>query len=217
MKFSIIYLITALTAATTAYSPPAINADPIEANRLQARQLPPRPNANGYQFYHQTTGALVWAVLGVSDVARRTAALQFDIAATSQVLIAEVRNAARDYGSKTVSNVAISATWKALWDAQTQTVGLIVDATGLGDAAISVFEWAQFQNYVEQYFKATGNGFSTIETADVLGLIQGPLKRRDLDGKELDARADFCHSSDMSVIGSMTPQIASLPSHSTSC
>lgn len=191
----------------------AASDDSLSVDTQLEKRAPGRPSAFGYQFYRSTSNLFQWAVLGVSTPELRTGDLRFDFASTSAVLVAETRTHCVRAGF-TVGNAASNAKWTAVHDSLSNTIGIVVDAT---QASISALEWAQLQQYLEQWFQAQGVGFGTQMTDDVVGLIHAPVKRSSEVKMDLARRQDYCSVETLSALDSIVDVIASLPTDSLAC
>jgi len=173
---------------------------------------PNPPIARGLTFYHQADNTLVWAVLGVNSLRSIVGDFQFDLAGASSALIHQIRQIATDFPSPDIREVADRSIWTGVYDAASNTIGIVVDGTAA--AGISGWQWVLFEDYVEQYLKSTGAGWVTELTNNVRGLVSGaPFKSRDLD----ETPGDLCTTGDYDLASAFEQQVPKLPTGSTKC
>jgi hypothetical protein len=101
-----------------------------------------------------------------------------------------------------------------VYDAATNSVGLVVDGTG-SPAAFSSFDWLQFQDAVERVFTSGGQGFATRFIPNPLALLPGQSIKR--SGDSLEQRDSTCDNTNLSVLRSFGSEMAHLPTQRTDC
>jgi len=113
-------------------------------------------------------------------------------------------------------NAAGEAKWTAVYDSISNTIGIVVDAS---QSMVSAMEFAQLEQYLEQWFQAQGVGWATTLTDNVADLIRKPVKRSpEAEAQDdLIRREDYCSADTLSVLHSIVAQMAQLPSDSQAC